>query len=69
VDPATRANKAMTATSVPPVTPAKTAVSHCSCGHDDDAHDMIAARFCAATRAETLTRGCICQPGPTFRSP
>ena len=59
----------MNATNSRPVTPAKTEVPYCSCGHHDDAHDVIATRFCAATRDGALTRGCICHPGPTFRSP
>jgi hypothetical protein len=60
---------AMTATIALPFTPSKSATDQCGCGHLDSAHDVIAARFCAATQAGALTRGCICHPGPTFRSP
>ena len=66
----TLANRdAGTATIAPPATPATTAADQCRCGHLDNAHDVIAARFCAATQAGALSRGCICHPGPTFRSP
>ena len=34
------------------------------CPHPEESHDMIARRFCAATRAGTLTRGCVCGGGP-----
>jgi len=32
------------------------------CGHPVRAHDAIGTRFCAATMAGALTRGCVCQP-------
>ncbi|MGI8762313.1 MAG: RGCVC family protein [Jatrophihabitantaceae bacterium] len=32
-----------------------------SCPHPSAAHDAIAARYCAATRAMTGGRGCICR--------
>jgi hypothetical protein len=47
----------------------KTAAPQCGCGHHDKAHDRIAARFCAATQAAALTRGCICHPAPMVRTP
>ena len=40
-----------------------TADEACSvCGHPARAHDAIGTRFCAATMAGALTRGCVCQP-------
>jgi hypothetical protein len=42
------------------------AADQCRCRHLDNAHDVIAARFCAATQAGELTRSCICHAGPTF---
>lgn len=32
------------------------------CGHSPGAHDKIARRFCEATIANALPRGCICRP-------
>lgn len=32
-----------------------------SCPHPQDAHDAIAARYCAASQATAVTRGCICR--------
>lgn len=60
---------AMTATIAHPFAPEKTSAPQCGCGHLDNAHDLIAARFCAATRAGALIRGCICHPGSNLRSP
>ena len=60
---------AMTATIEPPAAPAKAGADQCGCGHADKAHDVIAKRFCAATHAQSLTRGCICAAGRHFRSP
>ena len=34
-----------------------------ACDHRWDAHDEVAARFCAATAVSRLTRGCVCAPG------
>ncbi|XVV07602.1 RGCVC family protein [Actinosynnema sp. CA-248983] len=31
-----------------------------ACAHPADAHDPLARRFCAATRAGGLHRGCLC---------
>lgn len=31
-----------------------------ACPHDRDAHDPIGARFCSATTAGALRRGCVC---------
>lgn len=40
----------------------------CACGHALDQHDVIASRYCDATLAGVLQRGCIClrthQPHP-----
>jgi hypothetical protein len=30
------------------------------CPHDRDAHDAIGTRFCSATSARLLKRGCVC---------
>lgn len=32
----------------------------CACGHPLAHHDVIAARYCAATIAGSMDRGCIC---------
>ncbi|MGY1843616.1 RGCVC family protein [Modestobacter sp. SYSU DS0875] len=34
-----------------------------ACVHARDAHDAIGARFCRATAAGTLDRGCACRIG------
>jgi hypothetical protein len=34
----------------------------CECGHPRAQHDVIAARYCVATTAGSLDRGCVC-PG------
>jgi hypothetical protein len=41
----------------------------CACGHLSEAHDPIAARYCAATIAGRLQRGCWCEEasGPSPR--
>ena len=31
-----------------------------ACPHDRDAHDAIGSRFCSATIAHGLSRGCVC---------
>jgi hypothetical protein len=31
------------------------------CGHPTASHDRIALRFCAATQAGALSRGCLCK--------
>jgi hypothetical protein len=33
------------------------------CAHPLSAHDMISTRFCSATAAGALTRGCVCPVG------
>lgn len=38
----------------------------CTCGHPYDEHDPIGTRYCAATVANRLRRGCICM-APTLR--
>jgi hypothetical protein len=53
----------------PPTARAQIAVDQCGCGHLNKAHDKIAARYCAATQAAALTRGCICHDAPTVRTP
>ncbi|MGQ0631901.1 MAG: RGCVC family protein [Sporichthyaceae bacterium] len=40
----------------------------CACGHSRPEHDAIASRYCDATAAGALPRGCICpatQPSTT----
>jgi hypothetical protein len=32
------------------------------CAHPWDAHDAISTRYCTATIAGALARGCVCQP-------
>jgi hypothetical protein len=32
-----------------------------ACHHPHDSHDAIASRYCQATVAQALTRGCICR--------
>jgi len=39
-------------------------VAACGCGHRIDDHDAIARRYCAATTAAVLPRGCICGAPP-----
>jgi hypothetical protein len=36
----------------------------CACGHRVDGHDAIASRYCNATLAGVLPRGCICVSAP-----
>ena len=38
-------------------------IERCHCGHDDDQHDAVAARFCRATLSGVLRRGCACRLG------
>jgi hypothetical protein len=33
----------------------------CACGHALITHDVIATRYCMATTAHKLSRGCICK--------
>jgi hypothetical protein len=43
------------------------AVAACVCGHPVDDHDFVARRYCAATIAAVLPRGCICGAPPADR--
>jgi hypothetical protein len=43
-----------------PATDARAQRSCAACPHDRDAHDRIGTRFCAATTAGRLSRGCAC---------
>jgi len=43
------------------------AVATCACGHRVEDHDAIARRYCAATIAAVLPRGCICGLPPADR--
>jgi hypothetical protein len=41
---------------------AKAADGSCSvCGHQWSVHDTLGARYCAATKESSLSRGCICR--------
>jgi hypothetical protein len=62
--PTTAKGNTITATS-PRTARLQTAAHQCECGHPEIAHDAIASRYCAATHAGTLTRGCICHHAPT----
>ncbi len=46
----------------PPTAPVTVLVKQCACGHPHAAHDVIAARYCAATITHHLSRACICKP-------
>ena len=37
-------------------------VALCHCGHTEDEHDVVAARYCRATLSNVLRRGCTCHP-------
>lgn len=39
-----------------------TLVGECCCGHRWEAHDLIALRYCVATKTAGLARGCVCPP-------
>jgi hypothetical protein len=41
--------------------PANEAVACMACGHTAAEHDATARRYCDATVARALTRGCICR--------
>ena len=58
----------MSAVDTTPVTPQsatdpdEAATPGCrACAHPEKTHDVIAARFCAATTARGLPRGCACR--------
>jgi hypothetical protein len=45
------------------VVPVDIASARCAvCDHEIDAHDAIGRRYCEATQAQALRRGCICRP-------
>ena len=45
-----------------PPAPDEAATTRCpACVHPEETHDVIATRFCAATTAGALPRGCACQ--------
>ncbi|WIY00742.1 RGCVC family protein [Amycolatopsis mongoliensis] len=45
--------------------PGDPAVAACAvCPHPIEAHDTIARRFCAATKAGMFNRGCVCTGAP-----
>jgi len=51
------------APSAQPVAPPTPTGSCDVCGHALTGHDTIASRYCSATQANALTRGCICSSG------
>ncbi|MCO1654023.1 RGCVC family protein [Pseudonocardia humida] len=46
------------ATATSPTTPSR--LTCAVCAHDWGAHDPIGVRFCSATAARGLARGCVC---------
>ena len=48
----------MTHSVIEPVAPSLMVL--CSCGHPLDRHDRVGTRYCAATAASDVPRGCIC---------
>jgi hypothetical protein len=56
-----------TAAAVEPDTTQAPMTSMCACGHALDTHDAIASRYCDATLAGVLPRGCICLRTPRPR--
>ena len=56
-----------TPTPVPAPTPTE-ATDLCHCGHTEDQHDPISARYCRATLSEALGRTCNCPVGPSVTS-
>lgn len=51
----------MTTPTATPVLPVPAVEEVCEmCPHALRAHDAISLRFCAATRAAAMTRGCVC---------
>ena len=50
-----------TTTATTPETSTETSTTACpACPHDESAHDRIGLRYCAATSAGALERGCVC---------
>lgn len=47
-----------------PIPSATQALNLCHCGHTDDQHDAVAARYCRVTLSEALGRSCTCPVGP-----
>jgi hypothetical protein len=45
----------------PTTDPVTSPAKQCACGHPIATHDVISARFCAATAAHNLSRACICK--------
>lgn len=41
--------------------------NRCACGHPQTEHDAVGLRYCKATSAAALTRGCICRSAPAKR--
>jgi hypothetical protein len=46
----------------PTATPQPVPTLSCECGHLPVEHDRVALRYCQATLAAGLERGCICPP-------
>lgn len=52
---------ASTTVRVGPSPPSESAEADmCGCGHPHAQHDAVASRYCAATTAGSMTRGCVC---------
>lgn len=47
----------------PTATPQPASTLTCTCGHPSADHDRVGLRYCEATTAGGLDRGCICPPG------
>jgi hypothetical protein len=58
--PTTDAPPAATPSSTASVAEVRTGPACAACPHDRDAHDPIGTRFCSATIAGALSRGCVC---------
>jgi hypothetical protein len=73
IGPNTRAGSSgnaavMVEPSPPSESSADSSADTCGCGHPNANHDVVAARYCAATIAGSMARGCICPEGSTASS-
>ncbi|MFC4944458.1 RGCVC family protein [Pseudonocardia sp. GCM10023141] len=63
----------MSALDAPPAIPVPAidmaALTCASCPHLRAAHDRIGLRYCSATTAGALERGCVCAPGTSTADP
>jgi hypothetical protein len=58
--PPTDVSQAATASSTASAPELGADLACAACPHDRDAHDAIGTRFCTATIAGALSRGCVC---------